>query len=408
VSARAEDDLLRRVRARLVTEGGAMVDHRVAAVLRTESVLLGTATDPEAALGTASAVQAELLGAGPLEPLLADPRVSDVLVNAPDDVLVDRGAGLVRTEVAFRDEADVRRLAVRLAASAGRRLDDASPWVDVRLPERTSPSAATAYAGASRSEVRRVRLHAVLPPVAPRGTHLSLRVLRQQERDLEWLVAHGGLPAEAAELLSRLVAVRRSFVVTGGTGSGKTTLLAALLSLVPPDQRVLLVEDTGELLPRHPHVVRLEGRPANVEGVGEITLRDLVRQALRMRPDRIVVGEVRGGEVVELLSALNTGHEGSCGTLHARSPDAVPARVEALATAAGLDRMAAHSQLAAGLDAVVHLERHASARRLAAIAVLARSADGSCRVEPGWEPGRRLSGWPQLARLLELPPDWTA
>jgi pilus assembly protein CpaF len=387
-----EEALLRRVRGRLVAEGGDLGAARVATLVRDEARLLAATADPAAALQAAAALRAELDGAGPLQPLLADPEVTDVLVDGPDTVLVDRGAGLLQVpHLRFRDEAELRRLAVRLAATAGRRLDEACPWVDVRLPDVTDD-------GRTAS---RVRLHAVVPPVAQGGTHLSLRVLRQQDRTLPWLVAHGGLPAEAAELLARVVAARASFVVTGGTGSGKTTLLSALLSVVPATERIVLVEDTGELLPRHPHVVRLEGRPANVEGAGAVGLSDLVRQALRMRPDRIVVGEVRGGEVVDLLAALNTGHEGSCGTLHARSTTAVPARVEALATAAGLDRAAVHSQLAAGLDLVVHLERSRGVRRLAALGVLERVADGSCVVEVAWSPAGRGRAWARLAQLLE-------
>ena len=254
-----------------------------------------------------------------LEPLLADPAVTDVLVNGPGEVWVDRGDGLERVAVRFADEGAVRRLAVRLATSAGRRLDDAQPWVDARL------------AGG-------VRLHAVLPPIAAGGTCVSLRVPRPRVFDLAELVAAGAVPQDGAVLLGRLVAARVAFLVSGGTGTGKTTLLSALLSLADDGDRLLLVEDACELAPRHPHVVRLESRPANVEGAGAVTLRDLVRQALRMRPDRLVVGEVRGAEVVDLLAALNTGHEGGSGTLHANSAHDVPARLEALAAVAGMSR----------------------------------------------------------------------
>jgi pilus assembly protein CpaF len=194
------------------------------------------------------------------------------------------------------------------------------------------------------------------------------------------------VPPDGAVLLERLVASRAAFLVTGGTGTGKTTLLAALLSRCDPLDRLLLVEDAGELAPDHPHVVRLEGRPPNVEGAGAVTLRDLVRQALRMRPDRLVVGEVRGAEVVDLLAALNTGHEGGCGTLHANSATDVPARLEALALAAGLGRDALHSQVASALRLVVHLRRlRSSGRRyLAEVCVLGRTRSGLVTAVPGW------------------------
>ncbi|RKS75360.1 pilus assembly protein CpaF [Motilibacter peucedani] len=376
---RPDEALMRRLRGRLAAEPGLPTTARLAALVREEAALLGG----PALLHVVEALRAELAGAGPLEVLLADPAVTDVLVNGPDDVWVDRGAGLVRASVGFDDEADVRRVAERLSARAGRRLDEASPWVDGRLPGG-------------------VRLHAVLPPVAADGTLVSLRVPAREAFTLEGLEASGAVAPRAAELLRLLVASRLSFVVTGGTGSGKTTLLGVLLGLVDARERLVLVEDTAELRPDHPHVVRLEGRPPNLEGVGAVHSRDLVRQALRMRPDRLVVGEVRGGEVVELLAALNTGHEGGCGTLHARSAGAVPARVEALATAAGLGREAAHAQLAAGLDAVVHVGRDRSgARHVDCIALVSRPAgEAWCRVEPVWE--RSTGDGPAAADLHEL------
>jgi len=237
----------------------------------------------------------------------------------------------------------------------------------------------------------------VLPPVAPGGTCLSLRVPRRRVFTLEELGTSGTLPSDGAAVLQRVVASRAAFLVTGGTGTGKTTLLSALLSLVDPADRVLLVEDAGELAPAHPHVVRLEARPANLEGAGAVTLRDLVRQALRMRPDRLVVGEVRGAEVVDLLAALNTGHEGGCGTLHANSAGDVPARLEALAGVAGLGREALHSQLASGLRLVVHLVRApgGGARRVAEVSVLARAEHGLVEAIPAWTwDGRSWTGSP--------------
>jgi pilus assembly protein CpaF len=251
-----------------------------------------------------------------------------------------------------------------------------------------------------------VRLPAVLPPVAPAGTCFSLRVPRRRVFPMAERVAAGSVPVDGAALLRRLVASRQAFVVSGGTGTGKTTLLSALLSLCDQGDRLLLVEDAAELRPDHPHVVRLEARPPNVEAAGEVTLRDLVRQALRMRPDRVVVGEVRGGEVLDLLAALNTGHEGGCGTVHANSAADVPARLEALAAVVGLGREALHSQLASALRLVVHLARDARGRRVAEVCVLRRRADGLVGAVPGWTwDGRAGAGVPgpaagELARLL--------
>jgi pilus assembly protein CpaF len=278
-------------------------------------------------------------------------------------VYVDCGQGLELTGVRFPDDEAVRRLAQRLASSAGRRLDDATPYVDLRLRDGT-------------------RFHAVLAPLSRPGTVLSLRVPSSRAFDLDELVARGAVCAEGADLLRRIVERRLAFLVSGGTGSGKTTLLAALLSRVDPSHRLVLVEDASELRPEHPHVVGLEARPANVEGAGAVPLQTLVRQALRMRPDRLVVGEVRGAEVVDLLAAMNTGHEGGCGTLHANSCADVPARVEALAMAAGMPREAAHSQLASALDVVIHVGRTQGLRRVEEVAVLDRGSDGYVRAAP--------------------------
>lgn len=380
--------LLDRVRRRIATSGAPVTAAAVASALRSEG---GALRGDAELLPVLRLLQSEITGAGPLEPLLRDPRVTDVLVNAHDEVWVDRGAGLERVPVRFSDDLAVRRLAQRLAAPTGRRLDDAQPWVDARLADG-------------------VRLHAVLPPIAPGGTCLSLRVPRSRVFTLDELVAAGSVPAAGAALLARLVASRTAFLITGGTGTGKTTLLSALLSLVATTDRLLLVEDAGELAPAHPHVVRLEARPPNLEGAGAVTLRDLVRQALRMRPDRVVVGEVRGAEVVDLLAALNTGHEGGCGTLHANSAADVPARLEALAAVAGLAREALHSQLASGLRVAVHLVRGSDGRRrVAEVCALVRGSDGLVRAQPAWswdgsaDVGSTGPGWPELDALLSAP-----
>jgi pilus assembly protein CpaF len=370
--------LVERVRARLALEPGPPSRAAVAALVRDEAGLVG---DAEVLDAVRDAV-AELAGAGPLEPLLREPGVTDVLVNGPAAVYVDRGRGPERAAVRFPDEDAVRRLAVRLAASAGRRLDDAAPWVDAGLPDGT-------------------RLHAVLPPVSGGGTCLSLRVLRRARLGLGELADRGTLPGDSAGLLRAVLQARLAFLVTGGTGSGKTTLLAALLGELPPGERLVLCEDAPELAPDHPHVVRLLTRPANVEGAGQVTLRDLVRQALRMRPDRLVVGEVRGAEVADLLAALNTGHDGGCGTLHANRPGEVPARLEALGGAAGLDRRAVHSQAAAALAVVVHLRRTPGGRRVEEIGVVRRDGDWVV-VEPGWRAdGGPCPGAGRLAALLD-------
>ena len=355
--------LLDRVRQRIAASGGPPTPAGVAAALRDEG---GGLRGDAAVLLVLRALQSEILGAGPLDPLLADPTVTDVLVNGPHEVWVDRGAGLVRTDVRFRDEAAVRRLAQRLAAPSGRRLDDAQPWVDAMLPNG-------------------VRLHAVLPPVSAGGTCLSLRVPRRRAFSLAELVRAGTVPVDGAALLSALISARVAFLVTGGTGSGKTTVLSALLSLVPATERLLLVEDAAELLPAHPHVLRLVARPPNLEGAGEVTLRDLVRQALRMRPDRLVVGEVRGSEVVDLLAALNTGHEGGCGTVHANSTADVPARLEALAAAAGLAREALHSQVASALRIAVHVVRGpGGVRRIGEVSLLGRWSTDLVEARTAW------------------------
>jgi pilus assembly protein CpaF len=351
---------LDRVRARLAEHEAEPTPKEVARALRSDGSVVGDT----AVLEVVDALRRDSIGAGPLEPLLSAAGVTDVLVNGPDLVYVDRGAGLELTEVRFADDAAVRRLAQRLAASAGRRLDDASPYVDVRMRDGC-------------------RLHAVLAPVARPGTCISLRVPARRAMSIEELVAAGSLPRVGAALLRDLVSARVAFLVSGGTGSGKTTLLAALLSLVDPAHRIVIVEDAAELQPHHPHVVALEARQANVEGVGEIPLRVLVRQALRMRPDRLVVGEVRGAEVVDLLAAMNTGHEGGCGTVHANAAADVPARLEALAVGAGLPRDAVHAQIAAAVQAVVHLRRDRQGRRkVAEIAVIQRHETGLVTAVP--------------------------
>ena len=329
------------VRDRVASSGAADDLAAISAVVRDCGLVL----DQGGLLALAQALRDELHGLGPLDPLARDPAVTDILVNGPREVWVDRGSGLVRATAEFRDEAAVRHLAIRLAARAGRRLDDAMPYVDARLPGGE-------------------RLHAVLPPLVVAGTAISLRIPRRRRFSIDGLVAAGTVDEAGGRWLAALIAARAAFLISGGTGSGKTTVLGALLAKVSEHERIVIVEDTRELDPEHPHVVSLESRPPNVEGVGEIGLRTLVRQALRMRPDRLVVGEVRGAEVVDMLAAFNTGHEGGCGTVHANSAAAVPDRLVALALAAGMTLAGVHAQMAAGLEAVVHLARRPDGRRV--------------------------------------------
>lgn len=323
--------------ARRIREGiGVVSDHEVLALLRQ--------------------LRHDTTGVGPLEALLSQPGVTDVVVNGPQDVFIDRGNGLERAQLTFVDDAEVRRLATRLAISCGARLDDAQPFADARL---------------SRPDGTALRLHAVLSPPADNGTCLSLRVLRQASTSLDDLCGNGTIDAQVQQIIRDIVASRTSFLVLGGTGSGKTTLLSALLSEVDESQRIVVIEDTAELRPDHPHVVGLVARRANAEGGGEITMAQLLRQALRMRPDRIVVGEIRGAEVCDLLAALNTGHDGGAGTIHANSLSEVPSRMEALAALGGLDRVGLHSQLASAVDVVLTMHRGPDGvRRLEQIGLL--------------------------------------
>ncbi len=380
--------LVARVRARLLAEGDAasFSSTRVAAALRAEERVLGDRD----VLAVLAALRDEMVGAGPLGPLLLQPTVTDILVNGPGDVWVDRGAGLERVDVSLGCVESVRRLAQRLAATAGRRLDEAMPWCDVTLPDG-------------------VRLHAVLPPISGPCTVLSLRVPARRAWTLESLQQAGALGPVGAAVLGSIIDSRLSFLVSGGTGTGKTTLLATLLGLVSEDERLVIVEDLPELVPDHAHTVRLSGRPPNVEGAGEVTLHDLVRQALRMRPDRLVVGECRGAEVVDLLAALNTGHDGGCGTVHANSPHDVPARLEALAVAAGLTRGAVHSQIASALAAVIHLGRASDGTRvLEAVGLVSRDREGWVSVQvAAVRSGDDLVPGPahsDLVRILESAP----
>ncbi len=352
-------DLVQRVRHRLVSAGDGVPDF--GSVVRAES---GGIVDDAVFATLRRDVSAELTGAGPLEALLSLPGITDVLVNGPQAVWVDRGDGLELSSVRFPDDAAVRRLAQRLAAAAGRRLDDAMPFVDAALPDGT-------------------RLHAVLPPLCA-ATTVSLRVLARERHDLAGLVRRGSMSCEVAELLAAVIEAQLAFVVTGGAGTGKTTLLGTLLGLIGPAQRLLVIEDAAELVVEHPHVIRLVTRAANVEGSGGVGLRELVRQALRMRPDRLVVGEFRGPEMVDLLVALNTGHDGGAATVHANSAADVPARLMALGALAGLQPAGVAALADSALDLVVHLRRLRTGTRVVAEIGLLERVGADLSVRPVW------------------------
>ncbi|MCW2490781.1 MAG: hypothetical protein JWN47_145 [Frankiales bacterium] len=340
--------LLERVRLRMAADSASP---DLGALTLRESELV---VDSGALAELSGQLSAELRGAGPLEELLALPGVTDVLVNAPEEIWFDRGSGFERSTVQFASDSAVRVLAVRLAAQAGRRLDDAAPFVDASLPDGT-------------------RLHAILPPLVDHPT-LSLRVLSRRRLTMEDLVRAGLLSAAMAEVLQALVSARMTLLISGGTGAGKTTLLAALLSTVAPTERIVTIEDAPELAVDHPHVVGLHARSANIEQAGAVGLRELVRQSLRMRADRLVVGEFRGAEIVELLAALNTGHSGGAATVHANSMGDVPARLVALAALGGMSAEVLGAQARSGLDVVIQLGRdRGGVRQLTEIGLWSRS-----------------------------------
>jgi pilus assembly protein CpaF len=311
------------------------------ALLAEEAPLAG----PEAAVAAVDT----LAGLGPLEPLLRDPAVSDVLVNRPDEVWVERHGRLERVPVRFPDAAGIVAAVERVIAPLGLRLDRASPAVDARLADGS-------------------RLHAVVPPVAVDGPVLAVRRFTAAVPDLEALVAGGGVTPGAADLLAAAVRERRNLLVSGGTGSGKTTLLNLLSAVIPDEERVVVVEDAAELRLAG-HVVRLEARPPNAEGAGEVPLRSLIRHALRLRPDRIVVGEVRGPEALDMIQAMSTGHDGSMSTVHASSPEEALWRLETLALsgAARVSEVTVRRQLHAAVDLVVQVERRHGLRRVVSL-----------------------------------------
>ena len=302
----------------------------------------------------------DTVGLGPLEELLADQEVEELMVNGHDHVYVERRGRIERSDVRFESDQQLRDTIERILAPVGRRVDELSPMADARLADGS-------------------RVNVVIPPLAVDGPALSVRRFTASRPDPDELVASGTLTEELRALLADAVAARRSILVSGGTGSGKTTLLNALSAWIGPDERVVTIEDAAELRLRQTHVVRLESRPASVEGRGEVAIRDLLRNALRMRPDRIVIGEVRGAEALDLLTALNTGHDGALSTVHANSPADALRRVETLALMAGigLPHEAIREQLARGVDLVVHMARgEGGARLVTEVAEVVRAAAG--------------------------------
>lgn len=329
-------------------------------------------------------VVAELHGAGQeIQPLLEDPAISDVLINGDNQVWIDSGAGLRRIPLSV----DAHSLALRLATLAGQRLDNAAPIVDGRLPDGT-------------------RLHAVLPPLVAGGAHISLR--RQTAHNLGWvqLQESGFLTPELAHVISSLVECRANVMVSGAGGAGKTTLVAAVLARVPAEERIVIIEEASELAPAHPHVVHLQARSANVQGVGHVGLAALVRAAMRMRADRLVVGECRGEEVREMLAGFNTGHDGGWATIHANTAGDVPARLGALGALAQMQPGTVQIQTQAGVDAVIHVQRRGRHRRVDHIGVVSKTGD--LQVIPALfrdphDPTEICTGpgWQQLATRLD-------
>ncbi|HEV7615585.1 MAG TPA: CpaF family protein [Solirubrobacterales bacterium] len=333
----------RRAEAARGREGAGDLTEAVRKLVEEEAALLA----PVARQEIAARIVRDSVGLGPLEPLLADPAVEEVMVNGPGMVFVERAGRVEATAVAFADEEELRNAIERILAPLGRRVDELSPMVDARLGDGS-------------------RVNVVIPPLAIDGPLVSIRRFGAERPGPAELVGLGTLTPAQARSLEAAVAARRSVLVSGGTGSGKTTLLNALSSFIAPAERVVTIEDAAELRLQQPHVVRLESRPAGVEGRGEVSIRDLLRNSLRMRPDRIVIGEVRGAEALDLLTALNTGHDGALSTIHANSPADALARLETLALMAGvgLPHAAIAEQVRRGIDLVVHLERRPSGARV--------------------------------------------
>ncbi|WP_313814110.1 TadA family conjugal transfer-associated ATPase [Glutamicibacter sp.] len=329
--------ILKSVRERALATGGELDAIALAGAVHDSGAALGST----GAAQSLQALQNEVSGLSVLEPFARREGVTDVLVDGKGQVWTDSPRGLEATGFCFSSAEQVRSLAVHLATLAGRRLDTASPYMDMSL--------------------NNYRIHAVIPPIATEGPLISIRVKSGRHMELAAVLEHA--PGFWRPLLGAILARTQNFLITGGTGSGKTTLLQAMLCEVRPDHRLLIIEDSQELQVQHPHVISLQARSANSESTGAVQLRDLVIQALRMRPDRLIVGECRGAEIRDFLAAMNTGHQGACGTLHANHPQAVPARLASLGAMAGWNLQATSLQAASALDLIIHMDRQGQGRR---------------------------------------------
>ena len=374
-------DQIETIRAKLIQTGTPLNPGSIAQVIR-ESVPVTSSTS---LYSNVDDVIARTIGFGPLEKLLVKPGVTDVLVNSYSDVWFDQGNGLVRSDINWKSETELRDYAARLASSVNRRLDDVNPFVDAQLKNG-------------------IRFHAVIPPISQIGTTMSFRIPNQKQFNIAQLVELGTFDSAVAVILKRIVQTKISFAISGNTGSGKTTILGTLLGEVDSSERMVVIEDSTELKIDHPHVVSLQARMANSEGIGQIELSALVKQTMRMRPDRIVVGEIRGTEVIDLLIGLNTGHQGGCLTLHANNTQAVIARFEALGLLAKVPKAAIHALLGQAIQVLLHVQRTKSGRKLTEISLLEYNS-GSVQVLPALdllEQKKIQPGWDKFQKLLGL------
>jgi len=340
--SRAQEALFKRLGSRLFDPNLSEDQLRGYVVRELDEILAGEAgqLEPNERHGLVESIRADVMGLGPIEALLADASVTEIMVNATDNIFVERAGKLYMTDSRFLTVAHLRQVIERIVTAVGRRIDESSPLVDARLPDGS-------------------RVNAVIPPLSVDGPMLTIRKFAADPYKANDLINFGTMNQQVADFLDICVRGKRNILISGGTGTGKTTLLNVVSSYIPTDERIITIEDAVELQLHQRHVIRLESRPANVEGKGQIAIRELVRNSLRMRPDRIVVGEVRGGEAIDMLQAMNTGHEGSLSTLHANTPRDAMARLETMVMMAGLDlpTKAIREQIASALDVVVHLSR---------------------------------------------------
>lgn len=377
-----DEPQLELLREKLTTSAEPVTAARIADLVRAEGLALGSAT----AAQLVKRLRDELVGLGPLQQFADAEGVTDVILDGSRTVWTDGEQGLRSTGVQLESEEQARTLARRLIAAAGARLDEGHPCADGRIGP--------------------YRIHAVIPPVAVEGTLISVRVARRSTASLEQLANQWEARDEWLKVIGAVVGQRMNCLISGATGSGKTALLGAMLGEVPAGERIVVVEDTTELMPAHPHVVHLQQRQGNVEGAGQVDMGQLVRQTLRMRPDRLIVGECRGAELRDFLTAMNTGHQGAAGTVHANSSDAVPARLAAMGALAGMTPETVAVQAAAALDVVIHVQRHGTRRTPVELSQVAYR-DGRLQMLPvlTWEhhslrrgPGWQTGPWQELLR----------